>query len=143
MSRRTVATVSTAFVLLLGGCGSDDDKAETPAETQAQTETDTGAVAQQDAEAKKNARSLATEVEACFVDQQDYTACQEPEGSTLPLGSEPGQVEVTEADAAEYTIVAHSESGNEFTITKGAEGELERTCQAGGSEEGGCSGGTW
>ena len=142
MSRRTVAAVSTALVLLLGGCGSDD-KEETPAETQAQTETETGAAVQQDAEAKKNARSLVTELEACFVDQQDYSACQEPEGSALPLGGEPGQVEVTEADAAEFTIVAHSESGNEFTITKGAEGELERTCEAAGSEEGGCSEGTW
>jgi hypothetical protein len=52
-------------------------------------------------------------------------------------------VEVAEADVAEFTIVAHSKSGNVFTITKGPDGSLKRTCEAAGSKDGGCSEGTW
>lgn len=141
LQANAIAAVSVTSVLLLGGCGGSDDeeKAETPPETQAEP----AAVERQDAEARSNARTLATEVETCFVDQQDYTACQEPEGTELPLGSDAGKVEVAEADVAEFTIVAHSESGNVFTITKGPDGALKRTCEAAGSEDGGCSEGTW
>lgn len=159
MSRIAIVAVSVIAVLLFAGCGGSDDKkdekkpaaqaatqAEAPAEesVEAEAPADGGDPESQDAEAKANARNLVSEVETCFLDQQDYTACQEPEASELPLGTDVGQVEVSEADVAEYTVAAHSESGNEFTITKGPDGTVERACDASaGSEEGGCADGTW
>ena len=139
--------VPLALVVLVAGCGGDDDKSnressyKPPAPAQQEAPA-AGNAAEQDARAKSQARELVTAVEACFVDQQMYTACKKPEGASVPMGSEPGQAEVADATTAGYTVVAHSESGTSFQVEKGESGELTRSCDKPG--KGGCaSGGEW
>jgi type IV pilus assembly protein PilA len=126
--RRTAAVV-VASAVLIAGCGGDDEKDAESAKTD-------------DAQAKSNARNLVSEVEVCYAENQDYSACENPAGTQLPIGSGEGQVEVHEASTTGYTVVAHSKSGNSFTLTKSESG-TKRTCGAGGSEEGGCKDGRW
>ncbi len=98
----------------------------------------------QDADAKSNARNMVSHVESCAADEGgDYTNCKTPSNTGLNVGSGKEQVEVTATGATSYTIVGHSKSGNNFTITKdAATGKVTRTCDAKG--EGACpSGGTW
>ena len=79
-----------------------------------------------DAAAKSDARNLEAQMEACFVDNQNYAKCRRPldaAASGLKFGSGPGQVEVTKADAQSYTAVSHSKSGATFTLTKDASGK--------------------
>jgi type IV pilus assembly protein PilA len=101
----------------------------------------------QDASAKSDARNLVSHVESCFADTQDYTQCQTAVqlGTTgLSIGAAQGQVEVTAAGANGYTLVGHSKSGNNFTITRDntSATPMTRTCTTAGS--GGCkAGGTW
>ena len=147
MKQVRLAAVPLVLVVLVAGCGGDDDKSnressyKPPAPAQ-QEGAAAGDATKQDAEAKSQARELVTAVEACFVDQQMYTACKKPEGVTVPMGSEPGQAEVADATTAGYTVVAHSESGTSFEVEKGDSGELTRGCDRPG--KGGCaSGGEW
>jgi type IV pilus assembly protein PilA len=101
------------------------------------------AAAAQDAAAESNARNAVTALETCFADAQTYAGCDVAQtlGTGVPSGSGPGQVEVQGADQT-YTIIAHSESGDSFTITKDAQGALTRTCTSSDSS-GGCQGGSW
>lgn len=129
-----VSLVALALTLALAGCGSDSDK-------QSSDEASPAKLTQQDAEAKSNARELATAVEACFVDQQSYEACAKPSDTQLPLGAGSGQVEVSEATATGYTIIARSASTTSFELAKDA-GELTRSCDE--PATGGCrEGGSW
>ena len=128
MNRFTRLALALALVLalgaLVGACGSSSKKSSAPkANTQQQ--------AQDDALAKSNARFAATEIEACYVDQEAYTGC-EP--------SKPG-VTATATDTS-YKLTAQSKSGNSFVLTKAASGPMKRTCTTGG--QGGCpAGGSW
>ena len=84
----------------------------------------------QDASAKSDARNLVSQMESCYAQDQDYTSCsasQDVTSSGLPIGSGTGQVEISAAGASNYTIVGHSKSGNNFTITKTA-GGATRAC---------------
>ena len=85
----------------------------------------------QDASAKSDARNLVSHVESCATDSAgDYTACTTANltGTGLSMGAGQGQVEVTAVNGTVgYTIVAHSKSGNNFTITK-AGSTVTRTC---------------
>jgi type IV pilus assembly protein PilA len=133
---RTIA-VTSMLALAAAGCGGDDDSSK-----KSGAEKPPAEMTQQDDTAKTNARNLATEVETCFVDQQTYAGCEQPEGTQLPIGSGPGQVEVAEAGDLDHTIVAHSESGTNFTIAKDAEGTATRECDK--PESGSCKpDGTW
>jgi len=92
--------------------------------------------------AKADARNFVSGLEACFVDQQTYTNCKKPAGINVPIGSGPGQVELAKAGTATYTVVAHSGSGTNFKIDKGASGAATRSCDKPGT--GGCpAGGSW
>lgn len=125
--------IACLLALAAAGCGggSDDNGGSSNAET-----------TKQDAAAKTNAAQLVTEVETCFLDQQTYTACKQPPGTKVPLGSGEGQAEVSTATDAGYTIVGHSASGTTFKVVRTAAGTLSRTCDKDG--EGGCqTGGTW
>ena len=137
--RLAFTAVLVALSLAGAACGDDDSNSEDAYTAPASS----AAAEQQDAEAKGAARTLVTGLEACFVDQMTYAGCEEPEGvPELELGSEPGQVEVTEAGDTTFTIVAHSESGASFTIAKTPAGGLDRTCEPTG--EGGCGpDGSW
>jgi type IV pilus assembly protein PilA len=96
----------------------------------------------EDAAAQSDARNMVTQVEVCFTDTQDYRRCRTPANTGLPLGPAAGQVEVVVAEREAYTVVAHSLSGTDFTITKSAAGTVTRTCNK--PELAGCGpGGQW
>ena len=107
----------------------------------------------QDASAKSDARNMVSQVESCYATEQDYTACNTdaklsvdgPTGMTWGTTSGSGTVEVSAAAAPPtntYTIIAHSKSGNNFTMTKGGTGAITRACTSTG--KGACpSNGSW
>ena len=116
---------------LLAGCGDDDEDEAGDGGAQP-----TAQAKQQDAAAKGDARMLGSFVEACFADEQDFSRCKQPEGADAPTA------QVAKASATTYEIVARSESGNEFRLTRGRDGALTRTCTQ--AETGGCGpAGTW
>ena len=99
----------------------------------------------QDADAKSNARNMVSQVESCFADTQNYGQCLTTAqlGTTgLTIGTSPGEVNVTSANANSYVVTAYSRSTTNFAITKTDGGAPSRSCTAAG--EGGCkTGGTW
>src|SRR4051794_15817959 len=96
----------------------------------------------QDSSAKSDARNMVSQVESCYTDTQSYTGCSNPANTGLAIGATTGQVNMTASGTDTYTIVGHSKSGNNFTITKGTDGAVTRSCTTGGS--GSClSGGSW
>jgi type IV pilus assembly protein PilA len=100
----------------------------------------------QDSSAKSNARNLVSQVESCYANSEEYDGCDttgELGATGLPWGTTKGKVSVTAADDNTYTIVATSESGNTFTIAKGASGEAVRSCDGSAAPKGGCDGGKW
>jgi prepilin-type N-terminal cleavage/methylation domain-containing protein len=93
----------------------------------------------QDADAKHNARSVATMVEACGTQDDDYRQCDDPadlRDSNVTFGSGEGEVEVDAPSAREYTITGHSRSGTDFVFARLSSGQHDRTCTPSG--EGGC-----
>jgi type IV pilus assembly protein PilA len=97
----------------------------------------------QDASAKSDARNLVSQLESCFTDNNTYSGTGNGNSclstnTGLTLGSAQGQVEVTAATSNSYTVVGHSKSGGDFTISKSTTGTVTRTCA-----NGSCSGGTW
>jgi type IV pilus assembly protein PilA len=96
----------------------------------------------QDASAKSDARNMVSQIESCFADTQDYTACDQATelGTTgLDIGSGTGQVEAL-GNTTGYVVTAHSKSGNTFIITRdnaAANGHvIVRTCTT--HNTGGC-----
>ena len=98
-----------------------------------------------DASAKSDAREVATAVEHCFAEGNDYTQCDERaelQVSGLPWGTAEGQVQVISATSREYVVRAISRNGHRFTWTKAPNGAVARSCSPSG--EGGCdSTGAW
>ena len=132
-SRRAVVFL-TVLGLALAGCGEDDDNASDDA---AESTVDAGVATQQDAGAKADARELVTFVEACFIDQQDYTRCLDAAGT-----EDVGEATIEASAPGGYVVISPSESGNEFRIEKAASSTLQRTCEEPGS--GGCpASGRW
>lgn len=144
-----------AALLVLPGCGGDgaDETVGAPdspgVEAAAPAAIPTPPPARNalaaDAEAKSNARNLVSHVESCFAETQDYTGCDtEVElGTTgLAIGLGPGQVQVASASAEGYSVVSRSVTGTTFSIRKGANALVRRTCSSAGT--GGCGpDGTW
>ncbi len=104
----------------------------------------------QDSEAKSNARNMVSQVESCAANggSNGYTDCDsaaELPNTGLKYGTAAGQVSVTNpAPANGFTVVAKSNSGNTFTITKDATtGESDRTCNGTAASSGGCNGTVW
>jgi type IV pilus assembly protein PilA len=96
----------------------------------------------QDSSAKSDARNMVSQVESCYTDEQDYSKCTNPPNTGLSIGTATGQVQVTAPASDTYQIVGHSKSGNFFTITKGTDGAVTRSCTTAAS--GSClSSGTW
>lgn len=99
-----------------------------------------------DASAKSLARNMVSQLESCFTDKVTYTGSGS--GGTclsantgLSYGTAAGQVEVQTPSGTGYTVVAHSTSGTNFTISNTA-GVIARSCNAPGT--GGClTGSTW
>jgi type IV pilus assembly protein PilA len=100
----------------------------------------------QDGSAKSDARNLVAQVEACFADSQDYTACDTPSkigatGLDVVSGAPAaGEVAVTASSADTFTVTAKATSGNTYAMTKAANGTLSRSCTGSG---GGCRSGAW
>jgi type IV pilus assembly protein PilA len=96
----------------------------------------------QDSSAKSDARNMVSQVESCYTDTQDYQQCTAPANTGLDIGGGTGQVSVSSNGPDVYTIVGHSKSTNNFTITKGTNGAVTRQCTATGT--GSCpSSGSW
>jgi hypothetical protein len=133
---RAVFLAPVLIAVLALGCGGGGQPREQPRVSDPQRALG------QDSAAKSNVRNLVTAMETCYVDLQDYRACVDrvERSAGLPIGADPGQVQVTSATPTGYGVTAHSESGNEFTI-RNRSGSLERVCT--GSVEGGCDDGTW
>jgi type IV pilus assembly protein PilA len=96
----------------------------------------------QDASAKSNARQLATQIEACYTTEMDYSKCAPatlgPIG--LTIGSTPGEVDAA-VNVTGYKVTAISVSGGSFFIDKTtASGNFVRTCSGGTA---GCNNGSW
>jgi type IV pilus assembly protein PilA len=102
----------------------------------------------QDSSAKSDARNLVSQLESCYTDSNTYTgggsggSCL-GSATGMSLGNGNGQVEVSAVGDNNYTIVAHSKSGNSFTITKAANGTTTRSCSVSGGNSGGCSNNSW
>jgi hypothetical protein len=96
-----------------------------------------------DADAKAMARDLVSRIESCWTSTRTYASCTNPTPTTLPIGSGPGHVSASGADATSYTVTAQSTAGQTFVITRhGPTGAFTRTCTPPGV--GGCpSAGTW
>jgi hypothetical protein len=85
---------------------------------------------------------MVSQVESCYSDAQDYTKCDtagELGNTGLTIGGLTGQVSVT-GGTDTYVIVGHSKSNNNFTITKGTDGAVTRSCTTAGT--GSCLSGT-
>ena len=99
----------------------------------------------QDSSAKSDARNLVSHVESFYAGEQTYVgaaASDDVVNSGIPIGNGTGQAEITAAAANTFTIVGHSKSGGNFTISKAANGTVTRTCTPVG--KGGCpSSGSW
>ena len=120
-SRR--AGVLLIALALVAGCGDDNEDENDGGGSTATTETAAASPAAQDAQAKADARELTTVLEACYADQQDYSACRRAEG-----WDDVGEARVESATATDYTIVSPSGSGNEFRLAKRADGSMTREC---------------
>jgi type IV pilus assembly protein PilA len=79
----------------------------------------------QDSAAKSDARNAITQIESCFTDQQDYTACD----TKAEVPQLPDSVSVTGATTTGgYVVNVTSDSKNKFMITKKSDGSYQRTC---------------
>jgi prepilin-type N-terminal cleavage/methylation domain-containing protein len=98
-----------------------------------------------DASAKSDVRTVATAVEHCFTETNDYAECDSQsqlELSGLSWGTANGQVQVISSAEREFAVRAFSHSGHHFTWTRPETGGVERSCSPSG--EGGCnSDGAW
>jgi type IV pilus assembly protein PilA len=99
-----------------------------------------------DASAKSDARNMVSQLESCFTDNVTYSGAGTMNtclstNTGLNLGTGQGQVEIQSPSGTGYTVVAHSKSGTNFTITNTA-GVIARSCNV--PRSGGClAGGTW
>lgn len=103
-----------------------------------------------DADAKSAARTAQTAMETYATDNQgsyagaDVAALESIEstltGRVLDVTGPGG--EGTAPSDSEYSVIAASDTGNQFTITRGADGTTSLTCTV--AEEAGCpAGGDW
>jgi len=88
-----------------------------------------------DAAAKSNSASLASMIEQCNVEHNDFRRCDtqdELAGDTasvgLPIGPDPGSVEIAQANANVYRLLARSESGVTYHVMRIGSGRQQRTC---------------
>jgi type IV pilus assembly protein PilA len=95
----------------------------------------------EDGSAKSNARNMVSAMESCYTEANQYDPCPDPD-SGLAVGNGPGEVEVTAAGGT-FTIVAHSQTGNTFTVEKAATLVVTRSCDGTANPRGGCAGGQW
>jgi len=101
----------------------------------------------QDAAIKSDVRNAVSQMETCYANTQNYSACtanevkKESTGINIVDGAPASQqVGIISSSSTGYALTGKSKSTNTFTITKdGTTGVLGRTC----SGDGGCSGSSW
>ena len=79
---------------------------------------------------------MVSALESCYTNSQTYVGCgtaQDVTESRITTGTGNGQVNLATLAAGNYEVVAKSDSGNSFTITKPASGAMTRTCTTTGS----------
>ncbi len=85
----------------------------------------------QDASAKSDARNLVSAMQSFYAGEQTFVGAgtsDDVTSSGLSIGTGQGQVEIVSPTATTYSVVGHSKSGGNFTITKPATGAMTRTC---------------
>jgi type IV pilus assembly protein PilA len=95
----------------------------------------------QDAAAKSDGRAMVSQMETCYAASDRYDPCPDSSGG-IPIGASIGQVEVS-ATGDTFRIVAHSRSGNTFSLVREDDGPIQRTCDGSANPSGGCRGTTW
>ena len=99
----------------------------------------------QDSSAKSAARNLVSGMESYYATNKTYVgASSDDDVSKIGvLGTGNGEASITNEGTDSYTVVGHSASGNEFTMTKtGTGASVDRTCSTTG--KGACpSSGNW
>jgi type IV pilus assembly protein PilA len=94
----------------------------------------------QDSSVKSDIRNAVSQMESCYVETQDYTAC---DAATLDSGLSSVGTSLQSKDGG-YTLTATSESGNEFTLEHDTATGDSRSCDtSAGTTKGGCNGATW
>jgi type IV pilus assembly protein PilA len=98
----------------------------------------------QDADAKSNARNIVSHLESFYANEQTYdgaTTSSDVTKSGIDVGAGKGQVAIAPSGQT-YSVVAWSDSGGKFTISKDTNGKITRECDKTG--EGACpSSGDW
>jgi type IV pilus assembly protein PilA len=109
-----------------------------------------------DSSAKSAVSSLAKQVEACRVDKNSYSSCDEADevgAEDIDWGQSPGQAgvlkEMTSADGFVAYAVSETKTNGKnhvYAWVKDASGVTKRVCvdtSLAALDSGGCSGGTW
>jgi type IV pilus assembly protein PilA len=100
----------------------------------------------QDAAAKSNVRNLASHMESCFTQFEDYTPCVATQNdianSGVPLSAADGDAFVTISDQSTtgYTLSAVSKANHTFTYEKDG-ATVNKSCTP--EDEGACNDGKW
>ena len=89
----------------------------------------------QDSSAKSDVRNAVSQLESFYTEGNTYVGF-----TTAGTG-----LTVTPSNLAAntYTVTATSKSGNDFIITKNADGTSTRSCTTTGTTKGGCQGTSW
>jgi type IV pilus assembly protein PilA len=104
----------------------------------------------QDSTAKSNARNLVSQIEACYQSGNGYVGCSAElttASTSLPIGTDPGEVSIVLETPTGYeiTAVSSAETGgvnHTYTIIHNVGGVFDHDCTVQG--EGGCpSDGNW
>jgi type IV pilus assembly protein PilA len=91
----------------------------------------------QDSSAKSDLRNAVSQVESCFVETEDYTACV-----TAPADGGIVGVTMTPTTATgAYTVANVSASQNTFSLEHDPASGDDRTCTSAGTTKGGCKAG--
>lgn len=140
--------LSSVLLLLLAlslvACG-DDDKDEPKSAAAAHEQVQGGSSGEGETEVQSALRNVASAVESCYADEQDYSKCGEPSSlgaQGVEFGAEPGQVQIASTTADTYTLTAIAPSDTRFELTRDPTGQMKRTCSEPGAGTCGDDG-TW
>jgi prepilin-type N-terminal cleavage/methylation domain-containing protein len=106
-----------------------------------------------DADAKSNAKNLATEVELCYTPNEDFTECDTPaklgDNLEVPYGATPGHAHIVNATKESFQVEAISKATSNgvphtFTVERDLAGITKQLCSTGADNNaGGCKDGQW
>jgi type IV pilus assembly protein PilA len=89
-----------------------------------------------DASAKSDARNAVSQVESCYVDEQDYTKCDQATDAAMVDAKLPSSIAISTTGLGTgeaYKVDATSGSTNHFFITKKTDGTYVRSCTTAGT----------